>query len=186
MFLMIFGFYVWNQKLNFTENVPPVITPPPIASSPDTQGGAGAVPPTQPVTAVPVVVPKPTPTVPVSKPISTPPPVSAPVPAPVPTPAPKPVGLYKDGTFTGKVADAYYGNVQVQITAQGGKITDIQFLDYPHDRDTSRMINSYAMPTLKTEAIQAQSASISGASGASFTSQAFIESLSSALAKAKN
>lgn len=95
-------------------------------------------------------------------------------------------GQYKDGTYTGNVADAYYGNMQVQAVISGGKLTDINILDYPQDRSTSRYINSQALPILKQEAIQAQSAKIDTVSGASASSPAFIESLSSALALAKN
>ena len=93
-------------------------------------------------------------------------------------------GKYKNGTYTGPVADAYYGNVQVKVTISGGKITDVTFLDYPHDRNTSQQINSQAMPYLKQEAIQAQSANVSGVSGASLTSAAFEQSLSGALSQA--
>lgn len=93
-------------------------------------------------------------------------------------------GQYKNGTYTGPVADAYYGNVQVKVTISGGKITDVAFLDYPHDRNTSQQINSQAMPYLKQEAIQAQSANVSGVSGASLTSAAFQQSLSGALSQA--
>ena len=92
---------------------------------------------------------------------------------------------YRDGTYTGDVTDAFYGNIQVQAKIQGGKITDIQFLNYPHDRQTSLYINSQAMPLLKNEAIQAQSARVDAVSGASATSQAFIQSLRSALSKAQ-
>ncbi len=42
------------------------------------------------------------------------------------------------------------------------------------------------MPMLQTEAIQAQSANVSGVSGATDTSAAFVQSLGSALAQAKN
>ncbi len=91
---------------------------------------------------------------------------------------------YKDGTYTGDVADAFYGNVQVQITISGGKITDVTFLQYPNDRSTSQMINSQAMPLLQQEAIQVQSAQIDGVSGATETTRAFIESLGVALQKA--
>lgn len=91
---------------------------------------------------------------------------------------------YKDGAFIGSVADAYYGNVQVKAVITNGRLTDVVFLDYPQDRDTSRYINSQATPILKTEAIQAQSANVDAVSGASETSRAFIESLSSALAQA--
>lgn len=91
---------------------------------------------------------------------------------------------YKDGTYTGSVTDAYYGNVQVQATIVGGKITDVQFLQYPNDNRTSQFVNSQAMPLLKSEAISAQSAQVDIVSGASQTSQAFQQSLSSALQKA--
>jgi uncharacterized protein with FMN-binding domain len=105
---------------------------------------------------------------------------------PVSTPAPvaTPTGRYKDGTYTGSVADAFYGNVQVQVTVSGGNITDVQFLQYPSDRSTSRFINSQAMPLLTQEAIQAQSAQVDGVSGATATSGAFIQSLQSALSQA--
>lgn len=96
------------------------------------------------------------------------------------------MALYKDGTYIGNVADAYYGNVQVKIDITGGKIADVIFLQYPNDRQTSVEINNQAMPYLKSEAIQAQNASVDGVSGATETSQAFIESLASALAQAKN
>ena len=93
---------------------------------------------------------------------------------------------YKDGVYTGNVTDAYYGNVQVQVTIKGSKITNVQFLDYPQDRRTSIEINSQATPYLKSEAISAQSANVDIVSGATATSEAFISSLSSALSQAKN
>jgi uncharacterized protein with FMN-binding domain len=112
--------------------------------------------------------------------VSTPRATRAPAPVPVATPA----GRYKNGTYTGSVADAFYGNIQVQVTISGGNITDVQFLQYPSDRSTSVYINSQAMPLLKQEAIQAQSAQVSGVSGATATSGAFIQSLGSALSQA--
>lgn len=102
--------------------------------------------------------------------------------SPVPTTNSR--GRYKDGTYTGIVADAFYGNVQVQVTISGGKITDVQFLQYPNDRQTSIEINSQAMPYLKQEAITAQSANVQGVSGATATSGAFVQSLDSALQQA--
>lgn len=106
--------------------------------------------------------------------------------APTATPTPKQLaGAYKDGQYTGSVADAFYGNVQVKAVISGGKITDVQFLQYPSDRRTSIEINSQAMPYLKEEALQAQSAQVDGVSGATQTSRAFIESLGNALSQAK-
>lgn len=95
------------------------------------------------------------------------------------------MGAYRDGQYLGTIADAYYGNVQVSVAIQNGKITDVKFLDYPQDRSTSREINGQAMPFLITEAIQAQSANVNVISGATETSRAFKESLASALNKAK-
>ncbi len=94
-------------------------------------------------------------------------------------------GKYKNGTYTGSVADAFYGNLQVQAVISGGRITDVIFLQYPNDNSTSQYVNSQADPMLKQEAIQAQSAQVDIISGASASSQAFQQSLADALAQAK-
>lgn len=93
---------------------------------------------------------------------------------------------YKDGQYTGTLADAYYGNIRVKAVIQNGKIADVQFLDYPQDRRTSLAINNDAMPILKQEAIKSQSANVDIVTGATDTSQAFQESLTSALNQAVN
>lgn len=103
-----------------------------------------------------------------------------------PTPVTTPKGQFRDGTYTGSVADAYYGNIQVAATFQGGKLTDVSFLQYPNDRDRSIRINQYAMPILRQETITAQSSQVDIVSGATDTSQAFIESMSSVFSQAKN
>lgn len=95
------------------------------------------------------------------------------------------VAIYKDGTYTGAEADAFYGFIQVKATVSGGKLTDVAFLQYPNDRSDSVAINQYAMPQLKQQAIQVQSAQVDGVSGATDTSQAFIQSLGDALSQAK-
>ncbi len=94
-------------------------------------------------------------------------------------------GKYKNGTYTGSVADAFYGNLQVQAVISGGRITDVIFLQYPNDNSTSQYVNSQADPMLKQEAIQAQSAQVDIISGASASSGAFQQSLADALAQAK-
>lgn len=91
----------------------------------------------------------------------------------------------KDGQYVGATEDAFYGSVQVQATIQGGKLTDVEFLQYPNSEPNSIQINMQAMPTLKQEAIQAQSANVDAVSGATNTSQAFTQSLASALTKAE-
>lgn len=91
---------------------------------------------------------------------------------------------YKNGTYTGSSANAFYGTVQVQAIISGGKLTDIKILNYPQDRQHSIQVSNYSLPQLKTEAIQSQSASVDVISGATATSQAFMQSLSSALSQA--
>ncbi|GAC1349192.1 MAG: hypothetical protein NVSMB27_20000 [Ktedonobacteraceae bacterium] len=96
-----------------------------------------------------------------------------------------PGSLYKDGSYTGSVADAYWGVVQVKAIIQNGKINDVQFLQYPSDRNRSIEINNYADPQLTSEAIQAQSANVDIVTGATDSSDAFMQSLSDALSQAK-
>lgn len=118
-------------------------------------------------------------------PTPTPPTLPTPTDQPLPTPTESANGLYKDGTYTGAEANAYYGWVQVEAVIQNGQIADVQFVEYPQDRRTSQRINSRAVPALQTEAVQAQSANVDMISGATLTSRAFIESLQSALDAAK-
>jgi len=140
---------------------------------------------------MPIVVGNTTP-LPTSIPTATPTPVQNATPQPsgvlqpTATPTPKPKGQYKDGTYTGSVEDAFYGNIQVQAKILNGKITDVVFLQFPNDNRTSQFINSQADPMLTQEAIQVQSASVDIVSGASASSQAFQASLANALAQAKN
>ena len=116
-------------------------------------------------------------------------------PLPLPRPADAPTGNdiaqattpqsgYRDGSYAGDSANAYYGRVQVDAVIQGGQLVTVKILDYPSDRRTSRTINSRALPRLEREAIQAQSAQIDAVSGATLTSEAFAESLDAALAQA--
>lgn len=105
--------------------------------------------------------------------------------APVPSSSYLSSSRYRDGQFTGIAADAYYGNIQVKAIIASGKLTDVRFLDHPHDRGTSIMINDQAMPSLKSEALQAQDANVNVISGATDTSIAFRKSLASALQQAE-
>jgi len=126
------------------------------------------------VNTVPTPIPTPTPSSDQTS-TSTPPPVVVP---------PKKTGQYNDGEYIGDAAFAYNENVQVKAIISGGKLTDIQFVQYPNSGRSAR-ISSFALPVLKQEAIKAQSANVNAVSGASYTSPAFVQSLSSALAQAK-
>jgi uncharacterized protein with FMN-binding domain len=98
------------------------------------------------------------------------------------TAAPAPASKGVTGTFTGPTVNVNYGNVQVQITVKDGKIIDATALQAPSGRN-DRWTNM-ALPILKKQTLAAQSASIQGASGASYTSYGWYTSLQGALAKA--
>ena len=103
--------------------------------------------------------------------------------AQTPTPtAAAPATKAVSGTFTGDVVNVRYGNVQVKITVENGKITDAQAVQAPSGRNDRW--TQMAVPILRQQTLQAQSAHITGASGASFTSYGWYTSLVSALAKA--
>ena len=86
------------------------------------------------------------------------------------------------GTFTGDSVDVRYGFVQVKITVENGKITDAQAVTAPSGRNDR--YTQMSVPVLRQRTLAAQSANISGVSGASFTSYGWYTSLASALAKA--
>lgn len=159
------------QTRQDTVEVPPTTLPVPTTDEstqqPDTQAQPTARP-TQEPAVQPTLVPSPLPTL---EPTAT---------------TDTTAGLYKDGTYTGRNANAFYGMVQVKAIIQDGKLTDVQFVNYPRDRRTSLRINNQAIPRLKQEAIQTQSAQVDLISGATLTSQAFIQSLQSALDTAQS
>ena len=84
-------------------------------------------------------------------------------------------------TVTGDTIQTRWGPVQVRITLKSGKLTEVTALQYPTDNPRDQEINSYALPRLRSEALQAQSASIDTVSGATYTSDGYRQSLQSAL-----
>jgi uncharacterized protein with FMN-binding domain len=87
-------------------------------------------------------------------------------------------------TYTGDAVDTRWGPVQVQITVTGGKVTAAQAVQYPNGNGRDAEINSYALPVLSQEAVQKQSAQIDTVSGATLTSDGYLQSLQSALDQA--
>ncbi|MGA2284251.1 MAG: FMN-binding protein [Candidatus Dormibacteria bacterium] len=101
-------------------------------------------------------------------------------PTPTATPTPAASGL-RSGTFTGQTYSDQYGNLQVQVVISGGRITDVKVLQYPENEPQSSFISSQALPLLREEVLQAQSAKIDVVSGATFTSENYAASVQSAL-----
>jgi uncharacterized protein with FMN-binding domain len=87
-------------------------------------------------------------------------------------------------TLTGDTAQTRWGPVQVQVTVAGGKITDVTAVQYPNGNGRDQEINSYALPVLAKEALAAQSANIDHVSGATVTSDGYVQSLQSAIDQA--
>ena len=87
-------------------------------------------------------------------------------------------------TVTGSSADTRWGPVQVQLTVHGGTITDVTVVDYPTGNGRDRQINARAIPVLVRETLDAQSADIDMVSGATITSEGYLESLQAALDRA--
>ena len=69
--------------------------------------------------------------------------------------------------------------MQVQITVASGKITDANDVQQPSDS-----IAANAVSQLNSEVLTAQSANIQSVSGATYTSQGYIQSLQSAVDQA--
>ena len=83
---------------------------------------------------------------------------------------------------TGDVAQTRWGPVQVQLSLDAsGTITDVEVLQYPSGNREDQQINSFALPRLVQETLDAQSAQIDMVSGATVTSEGYLTSLQSAL-----
>ena len=89
------------------------------------------------------------------------------------------------GTFNGATAQTQFGPVQVQIVVKNNTIVSANAIQYPTGNSRDVMIASYAVPVLNSEAVQAQSANIAMVSGATYTSNGYLQSLQSALNQAR-
>lgn len=87
-------------------------------------------------------------------------------------------------TYSGAAVQTRYGTVQVAATVIGSKITNVSFLQLTSNDGHSADINSQAAPLLLQETLSAQSSNIDTISGATYTSQGYLQSLQSALDQA--
>ena len=139
--------------------------------------GAPATPSTQVPTETTVPTPTPTQT---SAPAPAPAPTSAPAPAPTSASAPA------DVTVTGRGYNAGgFGTVSVQITVTNGVVTAAKAVSYPNRDNRSAWISKQAIPWLVEQTLAAKdSANVAGVGGATYTTDAWINSLQSALTAA--
>ncbi|GAA4223157.1 uncharacterized protein with FMN-binding domain [Streptosporangium album] len=89
-----------------------------------------------------------------------------------------------DKVVTGDTADTRWGPVQVQLVLSGGKVTGVRVLQAPDGNNRDFRINTQALPILNEETLSAQSAQIDTVSGATYTSEGYLQSLQSAIDKA--
>lgn len=125
--------------------------------------------------------------VPASSTVANPPAPVTPTPRPAATPKTRLVATPKPRlttatrrTISGPAETDQYGQVQATITVAGRKITSVS-ISAPQDNPRSAEINQQAVPLLRTETLQAQSANVNLISGATITSDAYIQSLQGAL-----
>jgi len=76
-----------------------------------------------------------------------------------------------------------YGDMEVAVTVEGTKITNIAMAQLNETDGRSASIDSFAIPQLEQQVISADSVNINGVSGATFTSQAFVDGVANALGK---
>ena len=149
-----------------TDSAAPVATP---ATSAEATPAAEA--PTTPGTTTPGTT---TP----AAPASTPKPKASTAPAPAPVASQAPVSNSAGTTKNGSAVQYRYGTVQVSATKAGGKITAVNLL-----QEGATGGRQAAFSYLVDMAIQANGSSFGNLSGATFTVDAFKQSLESALAK---
>lgn len=89
-----------------------------------------------------------------------------------------------DGTYTGSSVRTRFGNVQVAVTIASGSISDVTPLRLTDHDGRSVQISNHAAPILRSEVLSSQSAHVSNVSGATYTTQAYLTSLQSALDQA--
>ena len=143
---------------------PPMVAPgSPQASQPSGQ----ATPSTQPSTSSPSGSGQPTP-------------AATPVPPPAPT-----VVTVAGPAIPAQKGNALYGYVQVQVTLVDGQLVDVTNLILPSGSGKTDGFSACAGPALQAEALAAQSAQIDTVCGATYTSDAYRQSLQSALDQAR-
>jgi uncharacterized protein with FMN-binding domain len=91
---------------------------------------------------------------------------------------------YQNGKYLGDVANTSWGDVQVQVVIDNNRIASVSTIEYPQDRPLSARLNQQAVPMLEQEAVHMQSAKVDLVTGATVTSEGFIESLMNALSQA--
>lgn len=98
-----------------------------------------------------------------------------------PTPTPSASSAATTTTVTGSAVDTRYGTVQVKVTFSGTTITAVDTIQAPNGNGRDIEIDQQALPMLEQEVLASQSANIDTVSGATYTSEGYIQSVQSAI-----
>ena len=99
-----------------------------------------------------------------------------------PRPTPAPPG---SKTGTGPVVATPFSVIQVRATLTKGRLTSVETIALSGDGPHTEALNARAEPILREEALRAGSADIDVVSGATSTSESWIESLRAAIREAR-
>lgn len=86
--------------------------------------------------------------------------------------------------YVGSAVETRYGVVQVAVTVSGRHIDAVNFVQLTAFDQHSQDINSQVAPILLQETVSAQSGQVDTVSGATYTSEGYLQSLQSALDQA--
>lgn len=118
-----------------------------------------------------------------ASPTSSPAPSASASPPASATSAPAPTQAAATKTVTGSAIDTRYGAVQVKLTFTGNTITAVDTVQAPNGSGRDQEINQQALPILQQEVLSSQSAKIDTVSGATYTSEGYMQSVQSAIDK---
>ncbi len=96
------------------------------------------------------------------------------------SPAPA-AGASTTRTVTGPSENFGYGILRVRVTGTASHLASIAVVDQQYADFRSQQISQYAITILHQQAMSAQSANINGVSGATYTSEAYAQSLQGAI-----
>jgi uncharacterized protein with FMN-binding domain len=85
----------------------------------------------------------------------------------------------------GDAIEYQYGVLQLKATLAAGRLTDVTVVRLEPEPGRSQSIDAQAIPLLHAEALKAGSANVDVISGATYTSEAYAQSLQSAIDRAK-
>lgn len=160
---------------------------PPVSEAPATSPGAASIAPSSATAPVTSGAPTTQPAAPTTRGGATPTPHAAPTKTATqsqpkgPSRSAAPSTKAASGTFLGSSVQTRYGPVQIKITYAAGRITGVVAVQLPSGRSRDAQINNFAVPILENETLAAQSANINSVSGATYTSDGYVQSLQAAL-----